>query len=1195
MSRIKIKQIQGIDNLSFYVKSSGNTITNVINALYTNTISATTYYNLPTDVFVTGGTYSSSIGIATFTNNTGGTFSVSGFLTGMTDTYTTGMTFNNGTYDLSIDRNDGTSFTQSLAILASDMTVTGGTYSSSTGIATFTNNTGGTFSVSGFLTGMTDTYTTGVTFNNNILTIRRNAGQPDINTLINNFSGLTVNGTISATTISATTYQNLPPDLWTQSGTSIYYNTGNVGIGITDPSRTFEVVDGANSVYFNLTGTSGPAGVVLTTDYTKLSRFIASDGSSSINVGLRTSGETANPGFGAQNDTYIYANTTANGLNIINGPSTGNGDYIRLYAGLTANQGPSHLHVQGSGSTKGFIGINTENPIARLHVSGNTLINGELSATTISATTYLNLPADLWTQSGTSIYYNTGNVGIGTSSPVNTLQIHGNPTASIRLQETGSGGNKRLDLSIDASAIARISANQSAQSIAFDTVNNERLRITKDGDVGIGTTVPSTKLHVSGDTLISGGLTATTISATTYLNLPTDIRVTGGTHSSGVTTFRNNTGGTFTVSGFSTGNTTLYLYAESSTIPSVRPIVNGTNSIALGGNAQALASDMFVYGQYAGNGTSGATFSNFIGYYAGNGATGTTHTNFIGREAGAGANTANYSNFIGFEAGDLSINNTYANFIGVDAGFRATGNTNSNFIGLNAGASANTATNSNFIGSQAGYISSGSTLSNFIGNNAGRETLNSIQSNFIGTSAGYGANSSQYSNFTGHLAGAFATGSSYSNFIGYYAGYQANDSTNSNFIGWVAGQGANNFASSNFIGNAAGYYTSGSSQSNFIGFEAGRQSSGNTTSNFIGYRAGNFSINNVSGLFMGSTAGYGATGATSSNFIGNQAGYLVNNSSFSNFFGFQAGFSASSTSYSNFIGFQAGRDTTGVTFSNLIGYYAGETFAGNNIGSNNIVIGTNISLPNATANGINIGGVLFGTNTYSTTTGNPSITPTSTGRIGIGVVTPSERLHVSGNILNWGNLTVTGNTYLQAISGTSATLSGSGQSILTVVGSGNSTSSPIFSVQGSSGELFSVTDSLTGSLFSVNDISGLPIVEVFSDNTMLVGSYQAPALNTTVKTILTAGTNTIYSIPTSAYTGSFIDYTVISSGATGARAGTIMSIWSGTTAQYTDVSTNDIGTTAGITFSVAVVGSNAVLSSSATTAGWTLKTIIRSI
>jgi hypothetical protein len=56
-----------------------------------------------------------------------------------------------------------------------------------------------------------------------------------------------------------------------------------------------------------------------------------------------------------------------------------------------------------------------------------------------------------------------------------------------------------------------------------------------------------------------------------------------------------------------------------------------------------------------------------------------------------------------------------------------------------------------------------------------------------------------------------------------------------------------------------------------------------------------------------------------------------------------------------------------------------------------------------------------------------------------------------------------------------------------------------------------------------------------------------------------------------------------------------MSIWSGTTAQYTDVSTNDIGTTTGVTLSVSVVGSNAVLSSSATTSGWILKGIVRSI
>jgi hypothetical protein len=206
------------------------------------------------------------------------------------------------------------------------------------------------------------------------------------------------------------------------------------------------------------------------------------------------------------------------------------------------------------------------------------------------------------------------------------------------------------------------------------------------------------------------------------------------------------------------------------------------------------------------------------------------------------------------------------------------------------------------------------------------------------------------------------------------------------------------------------------------------------------------------------------------------------------------------------------------------------------------------------------------------------------GNMGIGLTGATQKLEVSGNTRIYGG-----------ISAQTATISGSGQSILTVIGSGNSTTSPLFTVQGSSGELFSVNDSLVGSLFSVNDISGLPILEVFSDNTTLMGSYQAPSLNTTTRVTLTAGTNTVYSIPTSAYTGAFIDYTLVSTGTTGARAGNIMTIWSGSTAQYTETSTNDIGNTAGVTFSVAVSGNNAVLSSSATTTGWTLKTIVRSI
>jgi hypothetical protein len=53
-------------------------------------------------------------------------------------------------------------------------------------------------------------------------------------------------------------------------------------------------------------------------------------------------------------------------------------------------------------------------------------------------------------------------------------------------------------------------------------------------------------------TLFTPYLSATTVSATTYLNLPIDIRVTGGTYAGGTAIFTNNTGGTFSVTGFST-------------------------------------------------------------------------------------------------------------------------------------------------------------------------------------------------------------------------------------------------------------------------------------------------------------------------------------------------------------------------------------------------------------------------------------------------------------------------------------------------------------------------------------------------------------------------------------------------------------------------------------------------------------------
>ena len=118
---------------------------------------------------------------------------------------------------------------------------------------------------------------------------------------------------------------------------------------------------------------------------------------------------------------------------------------------------------------------------------------------------------------------------------------------------------------------------------------------------------------------------------------------------------------------------------------------------------------------------------------------------------------------------------------------------------------------------------------------------------------------------------------------------------------------------------------------------------------------------------------------------------------------------------------------------------------------------------------------------YFTTGGQPVMAMTSTNRVGIGITTPSSSLHVVGNTI---------------LSGSFSTSSAA----LLIYKSGSTT----LDIQGSQGQLFSVVDNLSGSLMSVNDVSGLPILEVFSDDRVVMGTYGTPAMVIT-------GSNTIIS------------------------------------------------------------------------------------
>ena len=90
--------------------------------------------------------------------------------------------------------------------------------------------------------------------------------------------------------------------------------------------------------------------------------------------------------------------------------------------------------------------------------------------------------------------------------------------------------------------------------------------------------------------------------------------------------------------------------------------------------------------------------------------------------------------------------------------------------------------------------------------------------------------------------------------------------------------------------------------------------------------------------------------------------------------------------------------------------------------------------------------------------------------------------------------------------------------VLTV--QGTTTEGNMFDVYGPSGQLFSVIDGLSGSLFSVNTISGVPVMEVFSDNTVNIGQYSNPPLIVSGSTVRISGSATINSGNLAINTGS---------------------------------------------------------------------------
>lgn len=381
----------------------------------------------------------------------------------------------------------------------------------------------------------------------------------------------------------------------------------------------------------------------------------------------------------------------------------------------------------------------------------------------------------------------------------------------------------------------------------------------------------------------------------------------------------------------------------------------------------------------------------------------------------------------------------------------------------------------------------------------------------------------------------------------------------------------------------------------------------------IGTGAGNgAAFGNINGSnFIGDSAGFTSFRASQSNFIGAGAGYLSYGAHNSNFIGTQAGAylsttdsSYSSGSYSNFIGHQAGLGH-GDGFGNF-----------SSVGHNNTIIGTNISLPDNTSNYVNLGGAFFISGTYFNSSPvfpysyNSAILTSSinTAKVGINLWNPSYSLHVSGTVA-FPNLTDTSQTNVVTINTTTGQLFYTASNAIGGGGSGTPTPPGGLDtqIQFNSGSSFSgsgnftfnyrnniviLTGSslITGSLIVTGSTSVLGTSSI--NGIALIGTSSAQALYTTARITTIAGLNTIYSLPTASYDGAFFDYTLISG--TNARAGQIMSIWSGSQVRYTETTTTDIGSTSNFIFSVALTAGSASLQVTGST-GAVIKTIIKGI
>ena len=452
-------ELDGKLNVSEFNTYSGDVQTQIDNKLETSIFNS--YTGSVVDVFVSSGNANSVTQQLSFTNTTGGTFNV----------------------------------TNSAALFSdNDVNVTGGTYNPSNGCVTFTTNSGTTFDVCGFVTGITDTFVTGGTLSGTDLILERSNGIDvsgiDLSSLISGKLDITTFNTYTGDTQTILNSKTDNTDFTSHTGdTTIHYTKSSINLSDLGSSAHTHTISEVINLQSEL------------------------DGKTDLTLFNSHTGDTSNPhqtSFSSLTST-AHTHTISEVVNLqteLDG-KTDNTDF-------TSHTGDTTIHY-----TKGSINLSDLGSSAHTH--------------TLSEITDFNTySGNVQTQLDTKIQ---NGVNSGGANEV----FSGNSGTDLYFRTISGGSNTTIStigdiIKVDVSV--PVDTNTFVTGFTYDGINT--FTISRNNGLG---DLTSTISVLSGITYYGDGSNLSGISSS-------DFYVTGGTFSSETLTLDRNDGGSVVVTGF---------------------------------------------------------------------------------------------------------------------------------------------------------------------------------------------------------------------------------------------------------------------------------------------------------------------------------------------------------------------------------------------------------------------------------------------------------------------------------------------------------------------------------------------------------------------------------------------------------------------------------------------------------------------